>query len=147
MSEIVSEIRGFFGPYRWLSNFYPAPVILDGVEYPTVEHAYQAAKSLSAAEREQVRTQPSPGATKRYAKKLTCRKNWNEVKIGVMEALLRQKFALPDFRAALIATGDAYIEETNSWHDTFWGVCDGVGENHLGKLIMKIRDEKVVKEA
>lgn len=87
--------------------------------------------------------QPAPGEAKRYAKNLTLRKDWSEARLGVMEILLRQKFGQPDFRAALLVTGDAYIEETNTWRDTFWGVCDEVGENHLGKLIMKIRDESI----
>ena len=57
-----------------------------------------------------------------------------------MEHFLTLKFSIPKFKKLLLATGDRYIEETNTWGDTFWGVCNGKGENNLGKIIMKIRD-------
>ena len=61
-----------------------------------------------------------------------------------MEFLLRQKFSDQNkvLKEKLLATGEAEIVEGNDWDDTFFGVCNGVGENQLGKLLMKIRDEK-----
>ena len=56
-----------------------------------------------------------------------------------MEFVLRQKFAHPDLLAMLLATGDMELVEDNDWDDTYWGVCNGLGQNHLGKLLMKIR--------
>jgi predicted NAD-dependent protein-ADP-ribosyltransferase YbiA (DUF1768 family) len=64
------------------------------------------------------------------------------MKLTVMETCVRYKFSQnTDLRAELIATGDAYLEEGNSWNDRYWGVCDGQGENHLGKILMKVRAE------
>lgn len=65
-----------------------------------------------------------------------------------MEELLVIKFSGKDpfLTRALMATGNAELVEGNTWNDTFWGICNGTGENHLGKLLMKVRanlfDEK-----
>jgi predicted NAD-dependent protein-ADP-ribosyltransferase YbiA (DUF1768 family) len=56
-----------------------------------------------------------------------------------MRDLLIQKFSQDPFKAALLATGDAYLEETNHWGDVYWGVCNGVGQNRLGHALMEIR--------
>jgi len=58
-----------------------------------------------------------------------------------MEELLFIKFGgkEPLLTRALIATGDTELIEGNDWEDTFWGVCNGMGENNLGKLLMKVR--------
>lgn len=134
------DITEFLGPHRWLSNFWPAPVQLDGVLYPTVEHAYQAAKTLNPSERAVIRETPSPGAAKRLGGFATKRDDWDEIKLAVMGQLLVQKFAIPELRQQLIDTGDARIIEGNTWGDVFWGVCKGKGENHLGRLIESIRE-------
>ena len=133
-------IDSFSGEYRWLSNFWPAQVELDGRLYPTVENAYQAAKTLSIAERLPFEGY-SPGEAKRKGRRLAVRSDWEEVKLWIMEYLVVQKFLRTGLRELLRATGDQPIVEGNHWGDTFWGVCNGVGENHLGKLIMKIRME------
>ena len=138
----MNEIGEFQGQYRWLSNFVSVPVELDGETYPTVEHAYQAAKTTSAVARERVRQHVRPGEAKREGKNLVLRPGWDDnMKLAIMEDLLRQKFNQQPFRSWLLATGNARLVEGNSWGDRFWGVCKGVGHNHLGRLIMKIREE------
>jgi ribA/ribD-fused uncharacterized protein len=135
-------INSFSGHYRFLSNFYPARVTLDGIEYPTVEHAYQAAKTLDSGERQVVRRAGTPGDAKRAGRRVTKRGNWESVKLTVMGNLLRQKFkSHRDLRQQLLETRDMQLIEGNTWSDTYWGQCDGVGENHLGRLLMQIREE------
>lgn len=135
-------IYGFNGKYRFLSNFAPAKVILDEVEYPTTEHAYQAAKTLDASDRRKIRNAETPGEAKKLGRKLKVRPDWDKVKFDIMEDLVRQKFTKhDDLKRALLNTEDFYIEESNHWQDVYWGVCNGKGENHLGKIIMKIREE------
>lgn len=134
-------IEQFQGEYRWLSNFWPVRVTLDGYSYPSVEHAYQASKTLDRSERLLISTAPSAGTAKRLGKRLKLRRDWDDVKVDVMYELLCQKFSRTELRRLLLATGDQQIIEGNSWGDTFWGVCRGEGQNHLGKLIMQIRDE------
>lgn len=139
--ESGEAIKGFQGEFRWLSNFWPADVEFNGKIYSSVEHAYQAAKILDVDTQEKIRNLPSPGKAKRFAKTIKIRQDWDNVKLQIMEDLLRQKFQNPEFKNKLLATDNAYIEETNSWGDTFWGVSKGTGQNYLGKLIMKIRKE------
>jgi ribA/ribD-fused uncharacterized protein len=132
-------ISEFQGDCRWLSNFYPAKVTLDGVVYPTVEHAYQAAKTHNWIERKSILLADTPGKAKRLGGRATLREDWHEVKLSVMKGLVQQKFTDPTLRRLLLATGDEELVEGNRWNDTFWGVCNGTGLNHLGRIIMQVR--------
>jgi ribA/ribD-fused uncharacterized protein len=136
-------ISCFDGPDRFLSNFWPCKVTLDGVEYASTEHAYQAAKSDDPGYRAAVAASTSPNFAKRLGRKAKLRADWEFVKLGIMEDLLRQKFAAgTELAAKLIATSGKELVEGNWWGDVFWGQCPlGVGDNHLGKLLMKIREE------
>lgn len=146
----MNSIKSFSGEYRWLSNFYPAEVELSGFFYPTVEHAYQAAKTLDPKERVKFRSGPrrelviSAGEAKKAGRRLTVREDWEQVKVAIMRDLTRSKYRHPDLRQRLIDTGDAHIEEGNWWGDTFWGVCGGVGRNMLGLIIMEERSRLVL---
>ena len=137
---MATTIHGFNGQYRFLSNFWPASINYEGIEYCTTESAYQASKTLDSTIRKHI-AGLSPGQAKRYAKTILLRQDWEFVKVGIMEQLLRLKFAIPELRQQLRMTGDAHLEETNHWGDRFWGVSSGVGENVLGQLLMKIREE------
>jgi len=67
--------------------------------------------------------------------------DWEQRKLDVMRDLIRRKFENPLLRAMLLATEDATLIEGNTWNDTFYGVCKGVGQNWLGRIIMEVRDE------
>ena len=130
----------FKDEYRWLSNFADCEVILDGVTYPSVENAYQAAKTIDLPARE-LFLDVTAGKAKRLGKKIAIREDWESIKLEVMEGLLRQKFNTPKFKTLLLQTKDEQIIEGNTWGDTFWGVDihSGKGKNHLGNIIMIIR--------
>lgn len=134
-------IDSFRDDYAWLSNFYPCPVKFEGDVYPSVEHAYQASKTLSRECRRMFQVDISPGTAKRLGRTVDIRSDWDAVKIPLMLTLLRQKFASPDLRSRLICTGSLEIVEGNNWGDRFWGVSGGRGENHLGRLLMLVRTE------
>lgn len=137
----MATIDSFSGGWRFLSNFAPAKVEFEGEVYPTTEHAYQAAKTLDPEQRRKIREATSPAEARRAGRDLTLRPDWEEVKVPIMEVLLRGKFASPYMRTKLRSTGRATLIEGNTWGDVFWGVCGGRGENNLGRLLMKIRDE------
>lgn len=140
----TDPITSFNGRFRFLSNFAPAKVELDGVEYPTVEHAFQAAKSLDNKDRKKIREAPTPGKAKRLGRKVKLRSDWERIKIPLMYDLLYKKFVQPDFKRALLNTGDRQLIEGNSWGDRFWGESPvGNGSNHLGKLLMQLREQLV----
>lgn len=142
---MIKPIFKFEGEYHFLSNFYPHPITVQGVEFPSSEHAYQCAKTLNPDDWEKFK---DPNLTcakaKKLGRKVKVRDDWNDIKLQVMEVILFEKFnpfANPELYAKLKATGTAELIEGNYWGDEFWGVCDGVGENHLGKLLMKVRAE------
>jgi len=141
-------ITHFQGSYRFLSNFFPATITFGGLKYYSVEHAFQAAKTLDPVKRAPLTfahgTELSwnPGKAKVYGRSLELRPDWEDVKFKVMGQLLREKFTEhADLGKKLIATGTRELIEGNYWGDRIWGVCDGEGENRLGKLLMEIREE------
>lgn len=134
----------FKNEYRWLSNFTPCTIILNGITYPSVEHAYMSAKSddvrwyLKCAD-ESIK----PGAIKKMSRGILLVRSWDLIKIDVMWECLNQKFRQEPYKTMLIETGNAFIQEGNFWGDTFWGVDlnSKQGENRLGKMIMEIREK------
>lgn len=136
-------ILEFRGEFDFLSNFYRTPVEFEGFEYPTLEHAFHAAKSSDPDYRRQIQSAVTPARAKAFGRtgcKLPVR--WNTIRLDVMDKLVRQKFRFgTDMATRLLATQDAYLEEGNTWNDTFWGVCRGEGENQLGRILMRVRDE------
>jgi N-glycosidase YbiA len=136
------KIDSFQGEYRYLSNFWPAEVEYEGIRYPSVEHAYQSAKTLNQSERQRIAALPTPAEAKKAGRALPLRADWETAKFKVMEECVGYKFTHhPELRAQLLATGDAYLEEGNTWGDQIWGVSNGIGENRLGKILMKVREE------
>jgi len=133
-------IDSFKGDHRFLSNFWPAPILLFGLSYPTTEHAYQAAKCKWAVAAENIRLAETPGKAKRMGREAQARSDWDLIKLDIMRLITKLKYAHPDLRILLLATGDQQLIEGNTWGDTFWGVCDGIGENHLGRILMDVRD-------
>lgn len=133
-------------PHKWLSNMIPVKINLKGKTYPSVEHAYQSEKSKDKTWKELCSKENISGKQiKVFSKTIDLRPDWEDVKLLVMEYCLREKFNQEPFKSALINTGNENIQEGNYWGDKFFGIdlkeTPNVGENHLGRLIMKIRDE------
>lgn len=137
------NIKGLFGEYRFLSNFEVCDVIIDGELYGSSEAAYMSQKTLDKDVKALFHKSSgiSPLEARNLGQTIVLRDDWNEYKRWAMAIANFSKFHInTDLRKKLISTGDKYIEETNHWGDIFWGVCDNVGENHLGKLLMNIRN-------
>ena len=143
------KIDCFDGKYAFLSNFYPSPIapFNDGIVYPTVEHAFQAYKTTDINKRKEIAAQPTPGKAKHLGRHVELRDDWQEIRINVMYAALKEKFKDLELRTKLLSTGNAELIEGNTWSDNFWGDCHCPkcrsikGENNLGKLLMKIRED------
>src|SRR5688572_28262831 len=134
---MTAVIRQFTGDYAFLSNFYTE---LNGL---SVEHRFQAAKTLAPHQRDAVLSARTPGSAKRLGRKVPLRPDWEDIKLEVMKDLVRSKFTEPELREKLLATGDAILQEGNRWNDTYWGVSlqTGKGANHLGQILMAVREE------
>ena len=139
--QAPERIDRFRGQHAFLSNFHRAPFKWCGREWPTAEAGFQAAKTRDERERERIRNAPSPTQAKRLGRRVDLRTDWEQVKDDVMHSILKAKFAVPELRDALLATGDAELVEGNTWGDRYWGRVDGRGRNQLGRTLMRIRDD------
>lgn len=142
----AKAIRSFTGKYGFLSNFYASEVSLDGETYPTVEHAFQAAKTLDPEERRRFREHVSPTTAKARGRKLQLRPDWELIKVEIMKQLVEEKFSpkmggeeSTQLAEKLLATGNKPLEEGNRHGDRFWGTVNGEGQNMLGKILMSTR--------
>jgi ribA/ribD-fused uncharacterized protein len=139
----ISTIDSFRGKYYFLSNFFPAEVTYNGLTYQNNEAAFQAQKTYSKEERIEFTTL-EPKDAKRRGRRVRLRRDWEQVKDRIMEEIVRAKFSQnEELKEQLLATGEAQLVEGNRWNDRYWGVDirSGVGENHLGKILMKVRSE------
>lgn len=145
-------ILKFEGRFRFLSNFYPCEIEHQGIKYPSVEHFYVAMKVTDEQLingkyytpvdfREMIAKIKEPAIVKKIGSKVKIRKDWEEKKIEFMNWAVREKFKKVELKQLLLDTGNMELIEGNSWNDTFWGVCNGKGHNHLGKILMTVRDE------
>lgn len=136
-------IKEFQGDFRFLSNFTDVELEFEGRIFSSVEHAYMSAKSDDKHWKEFCTQEIPAGTVKRKSKTVKLVDNWETKKLEVMEFLVRQKFNKQPFKNLLLSTGNQFIQEGNTWNDKFWGVClkTNQGENHLGKIIMKVREE------
>lgn len=138
---MINKIDSFRGPYNFLSNFYEAPVEYDGIRYQNSEAAFQAQKTLNLLMRKKFATM-NPAEAKRMGKMVGLRDDWDDVKIQIMREIVHEKFYQnPDLAKKLVETGDAYLEEGNTWGDRIWGTVYGNGMNLLGQILMEVRTE------
>ncbi len=135
----------FSGNRAWLSNFYPCWVTYDGREYSSVEHAYQAAKTLDLTLRKRIQVEVTPAKAKRLGRRVELRPDWLDIRVKIMRELVWQKFSLNTKLGKLLIEEDPQrLVEWNTWHDNFWGICTckncpARGENQLGKLLIGCR--------
>ena len=134
-------IDAFTGMYFFLSNFYEAPVVYQHIRYSNNEAAFQAQKTTDPELRLKFASW-SPSIAKRQGRRVSLRSDWEVVKDDIMYQICRCKFEQNhDLCERLVQTRDEELVEGNTWGDTYWGVCNGVGANHLGKILMRIRSE------
>jgi len=140
-------IDSFRKPYGWLSNFSKAEITFDGITYPTLEHAFQAAKTDNIEDKVKIAAIGNPVVVKRMGKKVKMREDWNVIRLDVMRMLVDLKFQDETLSEKLIETGDAMLVEGNHWHDNYWGACScercssKERDNYLGMILMEKREQ------
>lgn len=135
----MNIINAFRKEYFFLSNFYKCNVTYKGITYNSSEAAFQAQKCPARA-REFSKLDASDA--KAMGRHVTLRRDWEAVKDNVMYEIVKTKFTQNEtLKERLLATGDSELVEGNDWNDKYWGVCNGVGKNMLGKILMSVRTE------
>ena len=143
----MKKISSFRGKNRFLSNFYECPVGFEGLTYPSAEAAFQACKCSKEEDKIKYTKVKDPAKAKQMGKRETLPEDWDMMSYGRMYDVLSAKFSDPELAAMLKATGEAYLEEGNHWHDNNWGNCNCDscrnihGHNSLGNILMEIRDD------
>jgi ribA/ribD-fused uncharacterized protein len=142
----MEDILFFKDEYEFLSNFSLSKIEYEDLVYPTVEHAYQAQKTLNKMDRKIISEIPSdkPGRAKYAGRAVLIRPDWEDIKFQIMYELVTLKFKNKVLRNKLVATDDAKLEEGNWWNDTQFGVYKGQGLNWLGRILMMVRAEIIV---
>jgi len=150
MTDIINSFRG---EYRFLSNFshskFTGTLLRLDIElkFNTVEHFFQACKMPTPKDALDVAKAKTPRTAKTIGNSRIGWFDWDDIRLEAMLKGLRYKFALPSFKEKLLATEDAILVEGNTWMDRYWGMVQvpgtdsWIGENHLGKLLMQVRDE------
>lgn len=132
-------INDFRGKYFFLSNFYNSKIEINGITFLNVESAFQSFKDM---DKQSGFANLDPSSAKRKGRRVNLRYDWEDIKDDVMYQVVKAKFEQNKIlKQKLIDTGEEYLEEGNTWNDTYWGVCRGKGKNMLGKTLMKVRLE------
>ncbi|KAH7441672.1 hypothetical protein KP509_03G048300 [Ceratopteris richardii] len=142
-------------PFGCFSNFYAAEIIVDGKQWPTTEHYFQAMKFANDpmfVERVRTATTPHEAAALGRGRRWSFRADWDmeclsddgrvsSARLDAMRVALRAKFDQhPELRQILLSTrGCKLVEHTRN--DRYWGDGgDGYGKNMLGRLLMELRE-------
>lgn len=136
----VKPIRLFKGEHGFLSNFWYCDVHMYGLVFRSSEHAFMYHKSDDIDYRTAILEAATPNDAKKLGRKVKLRPDWNTARFIAMYTVLLRKFSHNvELGRKLQQTGWAFLEEGNTWNDTFWGTCNGEGSNYLGRLLMAVR--------
>ena len=139
-----NQVRFYMQPFYCLDNFSSFAVVMNNHVWATAEHAYHSLKFDDESVLAQIFEAKSAHDAKKIAKANNDkkRKDWQEVRVPMMEKVLRLKLAQHQYvQEKLLETGEVEIIE-DSPKDSFWGGGpNNDGQNNLGKLWMKLREE------
>lgn len=147
-------IEHFYGKYAFLANEYECEEFFsyEDNKWLTASAAYNAMKYVGD-NKKQIRNIFSKLSVIETTILINSMKHTDidelsdDVKLQIMESILRAKFSIKSLKHKLIQTNGEQIIYKNDICDNFWGQCEcekcqnehTQGENHLGKLLEKIR--------
>ena len=130
----------FRNEYAFLSNMFPSTITLNGLTFSCAESAFQAYKCAELDDVLRLQTMNGVNA-KSFGRTVKMRSDWDTFRLTAMYHVLKAKFIQhPELLAKLKAISTPIVED-NTWHDTFWGRCNGTGSNNLGIILEKIKQE------
>lgn len=141
----LSKIDSFTEYFDFLHNNFQTPVYFSGILYPSVSHAYHAARSNDERTRRAILNAETFQALGNIALRINDPIDWQERKVKIMEQLVRDKFRRSkELQERLKLTEGRELVMTytdNNSKNNFWGVVKGNGQNQLGRILMKIRED------
>lgn len=137
----MNMVNSFTEEMFFLSNFFPCKIEYEGIVYKNTEAAFQAKKCVIKGDRYAF-SNLNPTEAKNLGRTVKLRKDWENIKISEMAKIIHEKFEQnPDLAEKLLLTGNAYLEEGNTWGDRVWGTVNGKGANNLGRILMNEREK------
>lgn len=134
----------------FLSNFYIASFHFKifGSDFVSSEAAYMHEKCDDPEwKRFCIDSKNTPAQIKIKSQTVKLIPGWDHVRINIMYQVLKAKFEIPYLKEKLVNTGNQNLQEGNYHGDKFWGIDlkqnPNIGENYLGRLLMKVRDELI----
>lgn len=138
---MLSIIDSFRGEHAFLSNFANCSIRVGGINYKNAEACFQAMKLKENSERVMF-SNLTGGEAKKLGRRIELRSDWEDIKLKAMKFVVETKFKQnPELGKRLLETQHATLVEGNNWGDKYWGMCNGVGENNLGRILMLVREE------
>jgi ribA/ribD-fused uncharacterized protein len=141
----LQRIDSFTGYFEFLHNNFLTPVYFEGFLYPSVTHAYHAARSSDENTRKAILNADSFHTVAKIARRIEDPQNWQMERTKIMERLVRDKFRRSkELQEKLKATENrelimSYEDETSG--NLFWGMVKEKGQNQLGRILMKVRED------
>ena len=143
----LSRIDSFTGYFDFMHNNFQTPVYYEGILYPSVTHAYHAARSTDERTRRAILNSETFQILGNIAIRIEDPPDWQEKKVKIMEQLLRDKFRRSKELQEKLRTTEhrelvmTYQEKKKN--NLYWGVVKGKGQNQLGRILMRIRDDLI----
>ena len=142
-----TKIDYFTGYFSFLSNNYLTPVYHDGIIFQSVLHAYYANKTEDKNIHKKILNCENFQNLLSLAYRIKDPENWENKKFQIMEKLVRDKFRRnKEISEKLILTENRELINTlleYNEKNLFWGVYKGKGENNLGRILTKIREDLI----
>jgi ribA/ribD-fused uncharacterized protein len=145
MQKKFQKVDSFTGYFEFLHNNFLSPIYYEGSLYPSVTHAYHAARSRDEQTKNAILNADSFQTVAKIARRIEDPEGWSLTRTSIMERLVRDKFRRSrELQEKLKATEKrellmTYDEETPG--NFFWGTVKEKGQNQLGRILMKIRND------
>ena len=142
--DFPDVINQFNGEYDFLSNRFGCRFVWQGLQYGNAEAAFQSSKCMDASERKAYAGCSADKAALKGREQAPF-PGWEDARLNIMGSILRAKFEQNlSLMKKLTDTGSCILINGNNKQETYWGVdlYSWQGENHLGRIIMDIRDKE-----
>ena len=134
-------INKFDNEYIVLSNYYPQNITYKGITYNCAMNAYYGQLISDNLQKKAIANATPSRALSMVINSISKIDYSQEEQDNIMYEILKVKFSDSKLKNLLLQTNQEPLNNNINWEDTYWGICNDEGDNKLGKLLMKLRDE------